>query len=185
MRPRPSVVIAALFVLAAVHAWWGVKILLASNVLMGGSQLMSAGALVFAAVGASHRRTFAIGMGIAAAATALRLLVTMADGFGPFSAATTGLTFGMALAAWSAHRLDEGRAGFEGATLRAGFVAMGLAYLAFLALGFMNGGSVGTGTFDLALRAAAAFAIAVFIDAPPVRTMRRNGFAADASSAPR
>lgn len=85
MRPRPSVVTTALFVLAAIHAWWGVKILLASSVLMGGSQLMSAGALVF----------------------------------------------------------------------------------------------------DLALRAAAAFVIAVFVDAPPVRAMRRNGFAGDASSAPR
>lgn len=163
VRPRPQLAANALFVLAIVHAWWGLRMLLGSDLLVAGSQLVSVGGLVLAAVAIPQgaKRSLAAGMGIAALATAARFFPIVATGFGPFAAATLGLTIGMALVAWGAAR--DGNASAIG--LRGGGALMSLAYLGFVGAAAAFGGAPAD-MADLALRAVAAAMFALAVDAP-------------------
>ena len=181
MRARPAAVSFALLTLSLLHAWWGIRMLLASSTLMGGSQVVSAGAFLLAAASVRERSTFGAALGIAAAATGIRLLALLPPG--PFFAATALLAGGLAVASWSARRLDAGRAApWEALALRGGLAAVGVSYLAFLGAGLALGNPLSAGSLDLLVRAAAGFAAAACVDAPPLDLTRRNGFAADPAS---
>lgn len=163
MRPRPQLAANALIVLAIVHAWWGLRTLLGSNLLVAGSQLVSVGGLVLAAAAIPHgaKRSLAVGMGIAAVATGARFVPIVSTGFGPFAAATLALTLGMGLVAWGATR--AGNASALG--LRGGGALMALAYLGFAGASAAFGGAP-SDMADLALRAVAAVLFALAVDAP-------------------
>lgn len=179
MRPRVSLVSASLLVLACIHALWGIRMLAASETLLAGSQLVGAGGLLLASVGAGSRRTFATGVGIATLATAMRAFVQLATP-SPFLGATVVLTLGMALVAWGAWVLDAApRARLAPFLLRGGFLVWAVAYATFAGLGVALGGRAGIDTLDLTLRAAAALACAVFVDAPPLALPERKRFAGE------
>lgn len=183
MRPRPVLVSVAFLTLALLHAWWGARMLLASNTLMAGSQLVSAGAFLLAAVGVRDRSTFGVALAIAAVATGVRLFAMLPPG--PFFGATALLAAGLALAAWGIRRLDTRPAGWEAVPIRGGLALVGVAYLVFLGIGFGMGQAPGPGMLDFVARAAAGFAAAAFVDAPSFALARRNGFAGEPTSAAR
>jgi hypothetical protein len=175
VRPRPVVASVSFLALASIHAWWGAKMLLASNTMMGGSQLVAAGALVLAAVGVHSHRTLGFALALVGAATALRIPAIASDGFGPFAAATTILAAGYALAGWGALRLAEGRAAWEPLALRSGLLAVALGYAAFVGAGFASGNPPGAGLIDFAIRIGASIAAALYLDAPPSVRLARRG----------
>lgn len=179
MRPRPSVVSAALVILALIHASWGLRMLSRGELVIALSQLVSAGGLLLAGAAATSRPTFSTAMGIAAAATTLRVLVNLGSP-GPWLGVSALLALGMGMAAWAARRLDApGRVGVTPAVLRGGFVAMALAYLGFLGLG-LSFGSAPLDQADLVLRVASALSVALFLDAPRVELPERKALARDA-----
>lgn len=182
VETRPAVVSVAFLTLALVHAWWGVKMLLASNTFMGGAQFVSAGAFLLAAASARERSTFTFALMIAAAATGVRVFAMLPPG--PFFYATALLAGGFALTAWGLRRLDGPTAGWEAIPIRGGLAMAGVAYLAFLGAGFALGNPPGIGSVDFLARALAGFAAAAFIDAPALQ-LGRKPFAADAASAAR
>lgn len=149
--------------LAIVHAWWGLRMLLESHLLVAGSQLVGVGGLILASVAAAHgaKRTLALGMAIAAAATLARFLAGLSAGFDPFAAATLALALGMALAAGGATR----GGGLGALGLRGGGALMSLAYLAFAGASAAFGGAP-SDVVDLAARALAAALFAFAVDAP-------------------
>lgn len=184
MRPRPQLASTALLVLAAIHAWWGLRMLLASDLLLASSQLVSVGGLVLAGVAAGHssRNGMAVGFGIAAAATSVRLLAFLAAP-GPFTAPTGVLTLGFALAAWGAWRLDA-RADAPGAVaLRSSGAVLAIGYAAFLALNVAQGG-FSSGSLEFVARILAALTFAATVDAPSV-LRERKAFAGEGASAAR
>lgn len=183
VRARPAAVSISFLVLAVLHAWWGARMLLASNTLMGGSQLVSAGAFLLAAVSVRARMTFATALVVACAATAVRLLGLLPPG--PFFLATLALAGGLGLAAWGLRRLEGSPAGWEPLVVRGGFALVALAYLAFVGAGIAAGNAPGVGSLDLVARATAGVAAALFVDVPPWRSPRRNAFAGEPASAAR
>lgn len=144
--------------------------LLGSSVLVGGSQLVSAGALLLAMVAPRDKRAVSIALAIAAAATSVRIF---AGGLPIFSSLTAVLAIGFALAAWAAHRLDAGHAAWEALALRGGLVLVALAYAGFLVATFATGGPIVARSFDFGARIVAALAIAAFLEAPPAKIARR------------
>lgn len=182
VRPRPSLVSAALLVLSLIHAAWGLKLLARGNVLMGGTQFVSAGGLLLASAGSSSRQTLATGLFIASAATSVRLLAQLSSP-SPFAVPTAALVAGMAVAAWGSRTLDTKETHpYAPAALRGGFVMMAFAYLGFVGLDLAFGGNITVTTLDLAARAGASVLIASFIDAPPIASRRdeRKAFGAEA-----
>lgn len=179
MRPRPRLASSALVVLALVHAWWGAKMLLASNVLNGGTQLVSAGGLLLAAVAVGHasRSSLAVGLGAAGLATAIRALAIMP---GPFATVTLLLAAGLLAAAYGARRLDLAEDNAGTIALRGGGALMAIAYVAFLGLSVALGGFA-PASLEFVVRALAALAFALSIDAP--RLTERKAFATMPASA--
>lgn len=184
MRPRPKLAAFSLLVLATVHAWWGLKMLLGSELLLAGSQLVSVGGLVLAAVavGQGSRAGLAVGMAIAAASTSVRLLAGLGAP-GPFTGATAILTVGMAAIAWGAWRLDAGEGPAQALALRSGGLAMATAYATFLGLSIAFGGP-SPGAIEFVARILAALTFAATVDAPSV-FRERKAFAAEGASAAR
>lgn len=181
MRSSPRVAALALLVLAAFHFLWAGRMLLASELLFGGSQLVTAAGLVFAAVAASARArgALAVGLGVVAVATGVRLLAGLAAP-GPFLAATAVLAAGFAAAAWGAWRLG-GREDAAGAlALRGGAVLLAASYATFLALAIVHGAPV-SDAVGHAARVVAALLFAAFADAP--LAFERKAFAKPAASA--
>lgn len=172
MKPRPGIVSLAFATLVAIHAWWGVRMLLGSNVLLAGSQLVGAGGLVLAMVAPRDRRALGLAMGFMAAATGVRIF---AGGQPPFTYLTLLLAVGFGAAAWATHRLDDGRATWEPLALRGGFVLAALAYAGFAIASVALGGLDLPRALDFAARILAALAIAAFIEAPPSDLTRRTG----------
>lgn len=137
-----------------------------SAILMGGSQLVSAGGLLLAAAGAGSRSTLSTGLAVAAIATGVRLVANLGSP-GPFLAPMAALVVGFGLAAWGVQRV-ESDAPFAALVLRGGFGAMAGAYAGFAGLIVALGGSVGD-ALDLGVRCVAALALAAFVDAPSLR----------------
>lgn len=179
MRPRVSIVSASLLVLSCLHALWGLRVLAASETFLAGSQLVGAGGLLLASVGADSRRTFATGIGIAALATSVRAFAHLASP-GPFLGATVALALGMSLAAWGARMLDTSPGARSAPLLlRGGLLVWAVAYATFAALGVALSDRAGIDTLDLALRAGAALACALYVDAPAIAFPERKRFAGE------
>lgn len=178
MRPSPRLASLSLAILALVHLWWGFRMLLASNLLIGGTQIVGAGGLLLAAVAVSHgaRSSMAVGLGAAGIATAVRAISIMP---GPFSIATFVLAAGLLGAAYGARRLDLAEDAVGAMALRGGGFTMAAAYAGFLALSVALGG-FGPGSLDFVARILGAVLFALAVDAPPLT--ERKAFAEPPSS---
>ncbi|HUR67980.1 MAG TPA: hypothetical protein VM370_01950 [Candidatus Thermoplasmatota archaeon] len=175
MRPRPSLVACGVLLLALLHALWGVRLLVNGRTFLAGTQLVSAGGLLLAAVSVPSPRTFSTGFAIAALATGVRLLANLSSP-GPFLAPTAALVAGMGAVGWGAARREAAESpAWVPLALRGGFYGLAAAYAGFAALG-ATGGSPAFDLAELLVRASAAFACGLFVDAPPLRTRERKAF---------